>query len=67
MLKPCERCSCSGFIVGMPVVSQGTAGPPGFLLTSTPCPKCKGAGWYDPDELVTVPREWIKDEYWEKI
>jgi hypothetical protein len=31
------------------------------------CKYCSGKGWIDLDELIVVPRKYVKDEYFEKM
>ena len=82
MFKSCEKCCGCGFTVGfngpsykpaetpiLPYSPQTSGG--GVVVLGTgfpqmPCKKCDGTGYYDPDQLISVPMKSVKDEYWEK-
>ncbi len=51
-MKGCEKCSSSGIYVGINCISEN-------------CKYCNGKGYIDEDELITVPRKYIKDNYFE--
>ena len=65
-MKPCNHCSSSGVYidyVGYP--PYGVTGT-GYELTparATECKYCQGKGYIDEDELFSVPRKYVKDEY----
>ena len=65
MNQPCKHCSSSGIYidyVGYPqssVTGIGTISP----IQCVPCKYCGGKGYINEDEIISVPRKYIKDEY----
>jgi hypothetical protein len=56
MIKGCDHCCGSG--------KQITYGGQYNPVVAIDCKHCGGRGWYDPEELVQVPRKFIDKEYW---
>ena len=52
---PCSKCSCSGIYIG-----YGGFNNPAITMK---CKFCNGKGWIYPDDMITVPRKYVKDEY----
>lgn len=65
MLKPCSKCSCSGYYVDY--LGYNNISTSAIINNSTLsiCKICNGKGWLEEDELILVPRKYIKDEYYE--
>jgi len=70
MKKPCNRCCSSGIVIKyVGYKTPGGCGTTGFMdynYTQVKCPKCEGKGYIDEDEIVSVPRKYVKDEYYKK-
>jgi hypothetical protein len=66
---PCKHCISSGNYIGMPIYNYPsyTGGPPPVQISINPCRYCKGKGYIDEDEIISVPRKYIKDEYFNSI
>jgi hypothetical protein len=69
MSIPCKHCCQSGNYIdfcgySMFSNSSGIINTPFKLV---PCKYCKGIGWIDDEELITVPRKFIKDEYFKNL
>lgn len=66
-MKPCKHCCSSGTVIGMPIYNENsfTGGPPPVEISLQWCKYCNGKGWIDENELMTVPRKYVKDEYYE--
>jgi DnaJ-class molecular chaperone len=68
-MESCKHCASSGIYidyVGYPPYSYGTS--VGYELTpnkATPCKYCQGKGYIDENEFITVPRKYVKDEYFD--
>jgi DnaJ-class molecular chaperone len=64
----CGECSGTGFKFSQysfNAVQRGAiVGTDICSVRLTPCRKCKGTGWYSPEEIVPVPVKSVKDEYW---
>ena len=65
MKTPCKHCSSSGIYityVGYPsIMSTGIT----QTYDTIPCKYCDGLGYIDEDKFITVPRKYVKDEYFE--
>ena len=64
---PCKHCSCSGTYIGW--AGYPTYDSTGRISGGTValnCRFCNGKGWINEDELITVPRKYIKDEYFKQ-
>jgi DnaJ-class molecular chaperone len=55
MNKNCNHCGSSGNYVDY--------GGPDNPIIIVPCKYCKGMGYIDEDEMIEIPRKYIKDEY----
>lgn len=68
-MKTCKHCSGSGIYIGMPICNAPTytGGPPAYQYNSMPCKYCNGKGYIDEDELFTVKRKYVKDEYFKEL
>ena len=51
-MKPCKHCSSSGVYIGI-------------LMISEDCKYCNGMGWINEDEIISVPRKYVNNEYFE--
>ncbi len=62
-MKGCDKCSCSGIYIGWggPVVI--TTGSISGGAIATDCKYCNGKGYIDDEEIISVPRKYVKDEY----
>jgi len=54
-MKNCKHCSSSGLYVDWN----------GYYAVPVPCKYCNGTGWIDEDEKITIPRKYVKDDYFE--
>lgn len=66
MKIPCKHCCQSGNVVeyiGPPIHPSSTAYHYPFNHAIGSCPYCKGTGWIDDEDKITVERKYIKDEY----
>ena len=62
----CKYCSSSGRYIGYGGYAYGdTGGQSGIIAVEIDCKACGGTGHFDEEELVTVPKKYVKDEYWE--
>ena len=66
MEKSCKHCASSGVYIDyagyLPYSTTITA----YELTpnrAIPCKYCQGKGYIDDGDLITVPRKYVKDEY----
>lgn len=68
MKQPCKQCSGSGiyidYLVRTPSWSS-TCNTEGNYQP-IPCKSCKGTGWVDDEEMVTVPRKFVKESWWKQ-
>ena len=68
MKKPCKHCCSSGNYVDYVGYEQpqttaiGTISP----IRLVPCRYCNGNGYIDEDEIVAVPRKYVKDEFYDR-
>jgi len=67
VMKPCKHCSSSGICIGMPIYNTPscTGGSSVHEIPYYPCKYCNGKGWIDEEEVISVPRKFVKDEYFE--
>ena len=59
----CKHCGCSGKYIdytGEQMQNSGSV-TPGYAIVD--CKYCKGTGYIDEDEIISVPRRFVKDEY----
>lgn len=66
MKVPCKYCCQSGNVVeyiGYPVNSTGYYPQQLNNYTISICKSCNGTGWVDDEEMIRVPRKYIKDEF----
>jgi len=65
MNKPCKHCCSSGHYIGMPIYNEitYTGGPPAVQIYMSNCKYCGGKGYIDEEEIISVPRKFVKDEY----
>jgi hypothetical protein len=67
MKVPCKHCCQSGSavtLIGPPALPSLTGGyfyPYNHIINK--CKFCNGTGWIDDQEMITVPRKYVKDEY----
>ena len=64
-MKPCYHCSCSGIYIGYGGYNHGTQND-GIIAIECKCKYCQGKGWIDEDQEMTVPRKYVKDEYFKE-
>jgi len=66
MIKTCEICAGTGFLVGYAnsFSSDSTAGQTVSGYPRIECKKCNGEGKYNEDREVTVPIKFVNEEYW---
>jgi DnaJ-class molecular chaperone len=67
MVKSCKHCSGSGkYIAYGGPVEMTTAGfsKGGAIVVN--CKYCNGTGQIDEEEIISVPRKYVKDEYFEQ-
>ena len=66
-MKPCKHCCSSGntlsYIGNSYPDSISTAC--GYNHIITHCKYCNGKGWIDENEIISVPRNYVKDEFFE--
>ena len=62
----CNECCGCGFKIGAPVYDSFTTTAPIVITNTIECKKCKGTGWYNVDEIISVPIKYVKDEYFKK-
>lgn len=68
MTKQCSYCLGSGLYIyynAHDIVYYGT-GDTSNKTRSIDCPHCSGLGWIDDEQLFTVPRKYVKDEYFKE-
>lgn len=66
-MKSCKHCGQSGiYICYMGIQTEATTGNIPSSYKEVPCKFCNGKGWIDEDELLTVPRKYVKDEYFDR-
>jgi hypothetical protein len=65
MNKPCKHCSSSGAYIDFFRTPQtsATIATVASPYAIVPCKYCQGKGYIDEDEIISVPRKFIKDEY----
>jgi len=66
MITGCEYCSSVGFKVGYGGydLDKSTAGGyVGICGIKVKCKACNGKGYYNDEENISVPRKFIKEEY----
>lgn len=71
MKKTCKYCSGSGIYIDYVgytghAVERTTSGINYIPYQSVPCRSCNGTGWIDDEEVVSVPRKFVKEEYWKR-
>jgi len=66
-IKQCKKCGGSGNNVGWagPIKYSTTGTKGGSVLIK--CKYCDGKGYYDEEELITVQRKYVKDEYFNDL
>ena len=68
-MKGCDHCSRSGIYIGYVGYRNNvhTGSQMGDInYNQLPCKYCDGKGYIDEDEMMTVPRKYVKDEYFDK-
>jgi DnaJ-class molecular chaperone len=66
-MESCKHCASSGIYidhVGYPpysITGIGVISP----IQTVPCKYCQGKGYIDENEFITVPRKYVKDEYFD--
>lgn len=64
MKIPCSHCCSSGnYMQYVEYLGYHITNPVAINYEIGPCKYCKGTGWIDEDEIIQVPRKFIKDEY----
>jgi len=66
MKKPCTKCSQSGIYVDYIGYDPSFNSKSSIPYANVPCKYCNGTGWIDDEELITVPRKYVKDEYFKQ-
>jgi len=62
----CKYCSSSGRYISYGGYTYGGTGDlSGIVANIIDCKACNGTGHFDEEELVTVPKKHVKEEYWE--
>lgn len=59
----CDKCSCSGIYIEYGGTVEITTGGITGGAVATACKYCNGKGYIDDEEIISVPRKYIKDEY----
>jgi len=65
-MKHCDHCSGTGVYTAyggpIKITTGGFSGGP----VAVSCKYCGGNGWIDEEEMMTVPRKYVKDKYFEQ-
>ena len=56
-MKNCKHCSSSGIYIDY---------QPTYDQVAVPCKYCQGKGYIDEEEVISVPRKFVKDEYYQQ-
>jgi hypothetical protein len=66
---PCKQCSQSAIYINYSGRrTDGTTACYGENgIEAIPCRFCNGKGWIDEDEIISVPRKYVKDEYFKNL